>query len=134
MPREIVQERTIREKKPWVVAAVAAVMVGLCLSFLGSWRAWAKVLPDDYAAGAQSRQNVAAQSSSAQSQLRRQSRIQAVSDIDEHLLLIGERRVVWDEFSGRGNGLANEQRRSESMSPSETKFTSIRSTASRCPI
>ena len=47
LPEEIFQDRLIREKKPWAVAAVASVLVGCALGFAGHWRAWASVQVDE---------------------------------------------------------------------------------------
>ena len=40
LPREIVTERLIREKKPWVVAMAAALLVGCTINYFGYWSAW----------------------------------------------------------------------------------------------
>ncbi len=40
MPAEIVHDRMIEAKKPWAVAAIAVLMVGLGISFAGNWYAW----------------------------------------------------------------------------------------------
>ncbi len=40
LPREIVADRLIRDKKPWAVGLVAAILLGCSISFLGHWRAW----------------------------------------------------------------------------------------------
>jgi type IV pilus assembly protein PilM len=40
LPREIVTDRLIRDKKPWAVGLVAAILLGCSISFLGYWRAW----------------------------------------------------------------------------------------------
>lgn len=40
IPPEIVQDRLIRSKKPWAVAAAAVLLAGLSFSYMGSWRAW----------------------------------------------------------------------------------------------
>ncbi len=40
VPPEIVQDRMIKAKKPWAVAAVAAVLLGCTVGFFGAWRAW----------------------------------------------------------------------------------------------
>jgi type IV pilus assembly protein PilM len=43
LPSEIVTDRLIRDKKPWAVAMVAALMLGCAVNFLGHWRAWNSV-------------------------------------------------------------------------------------------
>src|SRR6185295_7182890 len=40
LPREILKDRLVREKKPWIVAAAAAVLLALAISFFGHWQAW----------------------------------------------------------------------------------------------
>ena len=46
LPREIEVERIIRAKKPWVLASVSMITLGLVLSFFFSTVAWWKVNPD----------------------------------------------------------------------------------------
>lgn len=43
IPPELVQDRLIRAKKPWAVAAAAALMMGLAANSLGYWGAWRTV-------------------------------------------------------------------------------------------
>jgi type IV pilus assembly protein PilM len=43
LPREIVTDRLIRDKKPWAVAMVAALLLGCTISFFGHWRSWNSV-------------------------------------------------------------------------------------------
>ncbi|MGD9722216.1 MAG: type IV pilus assembly protein PilM [Pirellulales bacterium] len=43
LPREIVTDRLIRDKKPWAVAMVATLLLGCTISFFGHWRAWNSV-------------------------------------------------------------------------------------------
>ena len=40
LPPEIVTERLVRAKKPWVVGAVAATLLGCTINFAGHWAAW----------------------------------------------------------------------------------------------
>ncbi len=40
LPREIVTDRLIRDKKPWAVGVMAAILLGCSVSFMGHWRAW----------------------------------------------------------------------------------------------
>lgn len=43
IPRELVRERLIRDKKPWAVGVAAALLLGMSIAWLGDWRAWSKV-------------------------------------------------------------------------------------------
>ena len=45
LPGEIVKERIIRAKKPWVLASVGLLMVGLLIGFLPKFSAWWTVDP-----------------------------------------------------------------------------------------
>ncbi len=49
LPREIVTDRMVREKKPWVVAAVAALLFGFLVNFGFTWKAWSEVRRERYA-------------------------------------------------------------------------------------
>jgi type IV pilus assembly protein PilM len=50
LPREILTDRLIRDKKPWGVGVVAALLLGFTLSILGYWRAWHSVYQPNFAA------------------------------------------------------------------------------------
>jgi type IV pilus assembly protein PilM len=43
IPREILQDRLIKAKKPWAVGAVAAMLLGCSVGFAGSWFAYKSV-------------------------------------------------------------------------------------------
>jgi type IV pilus assembly protein PilM len=47
LPREIIKDRMIRAKKPWAVAAVATLLLGCLLGYLGHWREWNSARKDD---------------------------------------------------------------------------------------
>ena len=49
LPREILTDRLIRDKKPWGVGVAAALMLGFALSLLGYWRAWNSVFETKFA-------------------------------------------------------------------------------------
>jgi type IV pilus assembly protein PilM len=46
IPREILTNRLIREKKPWAVATAAAVLLGCAVSFMGYLQGWKSVKED----------------------------------------------------------------------------------------
>ncbi len=48
LPPEIVTDRLIRDKKPWAVAMVAALLLGITINFFGHWRAWSSVRLDRF--------------------------------------------------------------------------------------
>ena len=48
LPPEIAQERMIRNKKPWALAAAAVLLLGFTLSALGHWRAWGSAKMSGY--------------------------------------------------------------------------------------
>ncbi len=48
MPRDVVVERIIRDKKPWVLAAAVSVLLGLTISYAGATRALETVQRGEY--------------------------------------------------------------------------------------
>ena len=63
IPREILRQRMIRRKKPWVAAIAAALLAAFAFNFFFHWRAWNVVHPDDWNAAKQSVSQVQQQSS-----------------------------------------------------------------------
>ena len=49
VPREIVRDRIIAEKKPWAVAALLGLLTAAVLNFAGLFLAWQSYAPDKYA-------------------------------------------------------------------------------------
>jgi type IV pilus assembly protein PilM len=48
LPREILTDRLIRDKKPWTVGALGAMILGCTISYLSYWMAWNSVHPDKF--------------------------------------------------------------------------------------
>ena len=48
LPREIITRRLIRDKKPWAVVTVAAMLAGCMFNFCFHWNAWSQVHEDRY--------------------------------------------------------------------------------------
>jgi type IV pilus assembly protein PilM len=48
LPDEIFQDRMVKEKKPWAVAAVALLLIGCMAGFVGYWYAWSTAKEDMY--------------------------------------------------------------------------------------
>ncbi len=53
LPREILTDRLIRDKKPWGIGVAAAILLGFALSILGYWRAWNSVYMPNFQASIQ---------------------------------------------------------------------------------
>ncbi|TWT33257.1 pilus assembly protein PilM [Blastopirellula retiformator] len=49
LPQEILVDRLIREKKPWAVAAVAALLLACTVNFFFHWKAWNTADPEKFA-------------------------------------------------------------------------------------
>jgi len=48
LPREIATARVIKGKKPWVVAILATLLIGILGNVALTWRAWSSVRPERY--------------------------------------------------------------------------------------
>jgi type IV pilus assembly protein PilM len=48
IPREVIMDRIIREKKPWMLAAAAALLLGITIQFAGVSSAYNSVMTDAY--------------------------------------------------------------------------------------
>jgi len=48
LPKEIVTDRLIRDKKPWAVAVAAVILLGCAINFLAHWRAWNSVKEEKF--------------------------------------------------------------------------------------
>ncbi len=98
LPDEIVKDRLIREKKPWALAAVAALMIGCGVGFAGYWRAWnsaqeapyTKVAVDISSVSSQHKGNVEGLETSKEA-------FNKVTQTGNNLANIAERRVLWVE-------------------------------------
>ncbi len=88
-------------KKPWVVGAVAALLVGCTVGFFGNWRAWNSARPDDkdLNLAVTTAKNTA---TSAQQMQRSfddaKTELGKIRDIGDHLTAINDRRVMWPEL------------------------------------
>jgi type IV pilus assembly protein PilM len=48
LPRELLTDRLIRDKKPWAVGALSALILGCTISYLAHWRAWSSAHLDQF--------------------------------------------------------------------------------------
>jgi type IV pilus assembly protein PilM len=98
VPRELVKDRMIRDKKPWVVAAAAALLLGLTLNTFGHWSAWRTAsLSTDYFGGPKSEADaVAAQASQYASEYdTAKAQIEQTAAIGDRVVRSIEGRAKW---------------------------------------
>ncbi len=100
LPREILKDRMIRAKKPWAVAAVAALLFGCMVGYFGKWREWNSAREDEaYTAAFGSATSAKSAASTAQTDFGKAKEDRdAAWAIGDKLAGIGERRVVWAEL------------------------------------
>jgi type IV pilus assembly protein PilM len=100
LPREIIKDRMIKAKKPWAVAAVAALLLGCMVGYFGKWREWNSAREDDaYKAAFGAATSAKSAASTAQSSFEEQKKARDEAwAIGNKLAGIGERRVAWAEL------------------------------------
>jgi len=99
IPREVVLDRIIREKKPWVLAASAALLLGVTIQFAGASSAYNRVASEPYKDAenkAKSAQSFASEMKSKTS--RAISAFTSVDDIGKKLTSNVEGRITWLEL------------------------------------
>jgi type IV pilus assembly protein PilM len=101
LPPEIGKERLIREKKPWAVAAVAALLVGCAVNFVGHWSAWrsADVEREDFQTAIREAKSVNQQSQKLKrAYTQAKSNFEQVNAIGANLVSNLEGRLLWLEL------------------------------------
>ncbi len=99
LPPEIVQERLIRSKKPWAVAAAATLLLGFTLSFLGYSRALGVMSPERFSASENEAAQVVKESQALQSQKSSAlSAFDATDQIGKNVVSHVEQRIQWLEL------------------------------------
>jgi type IV pilus assembly protein PilM len=99
LPDEIFQDRFIKEKKPYAVAAVAALLVGCAVGFTGYWRAWASVQEEDYKEALSAISTMSSASSTAVSGFEdAKKQLEGIANTGTNLAGIAEQRVLWVEL------------------------------------
>ena len=99
LPPEIVTDRLIREKKPWAVAMVAALLLGITINFFGHWRAWNSVHEDkfkDAMRQADASAGMARSASSAYDEAK--GEFEQINNIGEGLVGNVDGRLLWPEM------------------------------------
>lgn len=100
LPPEIKKDRMIRAKKPWAVAAVAALLLGCILGYFGKWREWNSAR-EDYRfkqafAAAKSAEELAKTDQDAYDEAK--AKYEQVRGLGESIAGIGERRILVAEM------------------------------------
>ncbi|MBX7167817.1 MAG: type IV pilus assembly protein PilM [Pirellulales bacterium] len=99
LPREIMQDRMIRDKQPWAVATAACLLLGLTISCLGYWRAWSTADLSKFQQGISEAQNVAQQSGQLVSSFKAaESEFDSTLQLGERLTQAGKNRTKWLEL------------------------------------
>jgi len=101
IPREIVKQRLVRSKKPWTVAAAAALLLGCTVNYYGYWRSWASANTDTpaYRSAFSAAQGAAADVSKYQSEFdASKAELEQVSLIGQRIVGNVEGRQLWLEL------------------------------------
>jgi len=99
IPREVVMDRIIREKKPWMLAAAAALLLGITVQFAGVSSAYNSVFNDAYERASSRAQSVQSAASTLQSQTSQAvSAFRNVDELGRSLTSNVEGRVTWLEM------------------------------------
>lgn len=99
IPKEIITDRIIREKKPWVLATVSALLLGLVIQFVGASSALKGISIGDY--GRAEEQAKTAQSYSSKMKSETAAAVGVFKEIDtigQNLTSSVEGRIVWLEL------------------------------------
>ncbi|WP_153558574.1 type IV pilus assembly protein PilM [Roseimaritima sediminicola] len=99
VPREIVTQRMIRAKKPWALACVAALLLGLVTHFMFVKTSWSQTHPDDWG-GATSAVSNTKSYSDTQNQLfdGYKSKLVYLQSVGNEVSGNSERRLQWMEL------------------------------------
>lgn len=102
IPPEIIQDRKMRAKKPWAVAAVALLLLGCTAGFFGVWRAFDSVQDNgnkDLTKALQSAQDEVSQAEKFKTNYDdARSQFTSVGTIAGRLNNINDRRALWPEL------------------------------------
>jgi type IV pilus assembly protein PilM len=99
IPREVVIDRIIREKKPWMLAAAAALLLGITVQFAGVTSAYNSVATDAYQRASDRAQSVQGTASNLKSQTSQAvSAFRNVDEIGRNLTSNVEGRITWLEL------------------------------------
>ncbi len=127
MPRDVVVERIIRDKKPWVLAAAVSVLLGLTISYAGATRALETVKRGEYgdaetkakAVGKTSKDLISKKDASVKE-------FMTTDNVGKNLTGSVEGRIIWMEFLKALNAaLPADQNNDEIPENSESRAKAI---------
>ncbi|MGL4942858.1 MAG: type IV pilus assembly protein PilM [Thermoguttaceae bacterium] len=99
IPKEIVVDRIIRSKKPWALAAAAAILLGLTVQFLGASWALSRVSTGEYSAAEAKAKAAQDRSSKLTSECSAaKSKFTEIDTIGKNLTGTVEGRIIWCEL------------------------------------
>ena len=99
IPRDVLLDRIIREKKPWVLAAAASLLLGITIQYAGVTSAHNSVVNKDYTRAEESAKRVQSYSSDMTSKKDQAvSAFNSVDDIGKKLTSNVEGRITWLEL------------------------------------
>jgi type IV pilus assembly protein PilM len=99
LPPEIVTDRLIRAKKPWAVAMVAALLLGISINFLGHWRAWNSVHESHFKSAMGAADSASQTASSGQSAYESaKAEFTRINQVGEGLVGSVDGRLLWLEL------------------------------------
>ncbi len=99
LPDEILSDRLVRGKKPWALAAVAALLVGCGVGYTGYWWGWSSAREDRYTKIFQDIDSTKQKFDGFNSEVdTEKAQLDKVAKTAVSLAGISERRVLWPEF------------------------------------
>ena len=130
LPREIVKDRLVREKKPWAVAAAAVLLLACTISFVSFSRAMGTMDASEFGTSEKEAAAAVSESQALKSgESAAKTKFQATDEIGKNLVSNVEGRLRWLELLRAVNGCLPsdppEQRPEEIMLRNELHVTSL---------
>ncbi len=98
VPKEVLQERLIRSKKPWAVAAAAALLMGFAGNLLFAGNRWATVHPEKWDTAMKAAESTKTSSDSQISEDKKQvATLELLQKIGKDVSGSSDRRLLWME-------------------------------------
>lgn len=99
IPKEVLKERLIRAKKPWAVAAAAALLLGFAGNLLFAGSRWAEVHPERWQSAMTAAESTKKNSDSQISEDRAQvAQVELLTEIGKEVSGSADRRLLWMEL------------------------------------